>query len=623
MRILQNGFDRFLLILGISTVILIIYPDILLLFLMTFVFAILILPLAYIPATFLVLFLVRVIQRQFVGLWSGVSIGLIGTIALLTIPTLWFNAKVDREVRTLVANDHDNLKKPLNVRILAMRAGRNVYHDRFAHAHCDDFCLRTLLNKQAERFLFDFSEEDNIPLNLEKPVQSFRMERRVSCPEVKLNDSLDRIEIEEEKTTGLRSTPSELMRLEISTGNCLIVETATLGQADVILSRMSLKKDDLTKNLADMDPRKNEIRADRITVHVRDGDVYQEVYRWTGVVAKKLFSLLLPIIVDGPVYHFKFSLMRDLQKTNIEDKYYKRPNWGRFATKTLGMKLGLDFDSAKDQTRIQIIKTLDKHGVLSPADQQLVKDYVRGLVSSRSFDPADHPIVERLLADRRVPVPDNAWGLVQKAKPLNTDYFKSLAQLLFKRLHEIKIADGPKADNSVAKREAGAIATAIKLLPDDAIHPHRADLEWLARDAVLRNYASSALPRLSVFGPDAAPMFLALIDDVYRIRRDRDNFKSGDSYADANTLYSRALQGLCQTAPFDAASLQALIDRVASKTIPSHTQNYRRIVTVTLARHAVHPDKIWELIRSNDNSFKRQWMENWLKNPEDKRNCGW
>lgn len=74
MRILQNGFDRFLLILGISTVILIIYPDILLLFLMTFVFAILILPLAYIPATFLVLFLVRVIQRQFVGLWSGVSI---------------------------------------------------------------------------------------------------------------------------------------------------------------------------------------------------------------------------------------------------------------------------------------------------------------------------------------------------------------------------------------------------------------------------------------------------------------------------------------------------------------------------------------------------------------------
>ena len=165
--------------------------------------------------------------------WMGTLAALAATLILLAIPPYLANGKLDQIAKAEVAGDHDESTSP-NPNVIAVISDRFQYSSKDS-LNCDGFCQRALLNGVAKRMLV-LQQDLNLALVPSVQTDSFRLEKRASCPAVKLPQGADPIEIADERKDFKAKRVDELMQLEIAKGNCLIAEKARLGSADIILA---------------------------------------------------------------------------------------------------------------------------------------------------------------------------------------------------------------------------------------------------------------------------------------------------------------------------------------------------------------------------------------------------
>ncbi len=213
---------------------------------------------------------------------------------------------------------------------------------------------------------------------------------------------------------------------------------------------------------------------------------------------------------------------------------------------------------------------------LPVAAADLSNDVFAWFVQQRKVLLADAEIAMAILRDRRLPVSQNAWALVRHGQDLPDQMKREVAELLFARLRDLAAAP----DRSPrALQAAGPIGTAIDELPEWIVRIHRGDLEWLAQEPSLRGPASSALRQLSVFGAEAVPTLVSLVDVGASLRGD------GKKPAkDWQPSYLAGLIGLCRAGSSAAVAIPALIERIGRGDIFASYSYDRRLTLQTLIR---------------------------------------
>lgn len=246
-------------------------------------------------------------------------------IFLLCIPFV-FNQIVERRAAELLAADIREFTRPSAIRTLAV--------SRLGEPKCDDFCQKMLLNKQVERLLYT-SAADYSPVVVDgAAATSFRMERRDSCPAVNLALSTGEVSRVSDKRADKEPTSAELMRAAMAGGNCLIVEAAKLGEADVVLFRRTVMNGPTSNLAASFGLNATQAMGDLLAMHIRDGRSFRQVYRRTIVTGDMLkFMSFFPLSFD------RFVQQPILQL--VTKHFSDGPDWNVFVTEMLGFDLTL------------------------------------------------------------------------------------------------------------------------------------------------------------------------------------------------------------------------------------------------------------------------------------------
>ncbi len=316
----------------------------------------------------------------------GTGAALALTLALLAVPPYLVNRKLDANAKAQVAGDLDIGTVPKG-KSIAVRYGSYNWSKSNGVMNCDGFCQRALINGVAERVLM-VEQDVNLALDPFVEVDSFRLERRQSCPQDRLPQAFDPIKIRDREQVRYAKSAAELMRLEIAKGNCLIAERAALGTADFVLSIGNSKRGD-DENSAGLSIRADTVRADRITMHEQQGNAFRETYRKTFVVTYKLAPLFAPTAGGGYQLRMHPVLARWRETINIDKKYYEKPDLTAFLTERLGFDLGSgliivdgwrDFGEQKDRKSSKSVP----HGTVERFDVSICRqDHVRRIARKR------------------------------------------------------------------------------------------------------------------------------------------------------------------------------------------------------------------------------------------------
>ena len=551
------------------------------------------------------------ISRSFNMGAGGFVLGAVLTLAGLAVPAYVINATLDVRVADLIHDDHDAIVKPLPARVIAVRNDKRPWFNK-DETKCDGFCMRALMNGVAERMLF-VEQDLNLPLDPAMTAQSFRMEKRAQCPAVNFQSGHDEIKESGRSRDYRAKYAHELMLLEIAKGNCLIEETAPLGKADIVISRGNVHRG-LTTMAAGLDPFADTINANRLTVHVRDGNSFREVYRTTAVVTYRLAPVLTLTAEMGAELRTSTVFARFASQENLPSRYENEPDWSAFLTGKLGYDLALRDNKAVDDTREVLAHALASEGPLDETASRLGGDFIDGISRNRKMSAEDYPLARGVLTDQRFSLPMSAWAAVRYATDADDDYFAAIATGMFDRLKAIARNDDGSRRHPSWTEDARRIGSVIHDLPAKAVLPHRTDLEWLAKQERLRLWASSALVSLRQFGADAVPTFLALIDDAVQVKD-----KYGTSW---NGPYVAALTGLCLLGQEGQAAIHPIYERLVSGTIVKYG-SYWELTIKTLARMGADPDEMWTYLQSGDKNQTRGHFDHAVSRALKREDCAY
>jgi hypothetical protein len=574
-RLLRSG-NIWLWFLGISAAMTMLMPSIVMMAAISIIGIPIAVFLAAAPFLFVVALGTRIISRWLGGGLLAVVAGAAVTLALLAIPPFLINGSLEGRAKSFVREDHDDGTKPAG-EVIAVRGEAMTVHSRDT-VNCDGFCQRALVNGITKRILV-VKQDVSLPIDPTTEVDSFRMERRTTCPQVKLSEGRDPIKIDGERKD---KRAYELMQLEIAKGNCLIVETAPLGMADTIVSVGVVNRGEnaVTAGLSLL---ADTVSADRITVHGKAGPAYKETFRQTYVVTQKLMPFYVPTVTGDTGLTMARALARYRETINVPSRYYEKPDWSGFLTARMGYDLALRAGETQNETRM-VLKEAMKRQALDATAAKVGSDFMQGFAVNQKIEGDDLILAQQLMTDERFPVPPGAWTVVKYTKAARPDYFDAIGASMFARLRAFAAEDD--RDKYVKwYDQAQNVGSVINVLPRETILRHRHDLEWLARQDVLRVWVHAALRRLSEFGATGAPTLLWLIDDAQR-------FRDKPRSEDWQHPYIAGLVGLCYLRMEGAAMIQPLYDRLDSGVV-SNRGSYGALAINTLIGMGATPEDVW------------------------------
>ncbi|PAQ00026.1 hypothetical protein LRP31_18240 [Mesorhizobium mediterraneum] len=600
-------FRTVLLVLGLAALPCLLLPQIAIVAAISIVGIPLALLMALIPPVFLFLLLTWAISFGVPGRLNWLTSPLIA-VALLAVPPFLINRSMDRTTMALVSGDNDRIVRPFRAETLAVRSDRTAFWTK-TQTRCDDFCMRALLTRSARRIMVMSYPAEMPEPDFSSIARTFHMERRASCPPVELAD-VRLLDLEKSPTARNAPKASERMRLEIAKGNCLIESEASLAEADTVVSAGQIKRG-VNDYQAGLNPTADTIAVYRISVHNKDGATFSEVYRWTGVASYRLLPLLLPSYVTGYQFDIRIGFPRTLDLTHIV-QFADRPDWSAFVTGTLGMELTLPaVDDSNDAAAVLAAK-LSQPGPIDAVTNSLANDFFDRLRGRQTASQPDVDLAIAALNDRRLGVPDSVFAAAKYAKDVAPESMARLADALFARLFEIDIK--VSKFGNIEAPQAGRLAIAIQSLPDQVIPEHRADLERLAKDTHRRVAAFQALTRLSVFGADAIPTMLYLIDDAALQPLDKGNFWQHS--------YLAGVQGLCRLGERGAPAIEPLLERIRAGIIPLHA-SYGDLAINTLAGMGADKATLLQAFPAKDRNSNRARFDRVFDKARRKIDCGY
>jgi hypothetical protein len=272
----------------------------------------------------------------------------------------------------------------------------------------------------------------------------------------------------------------------------------------------------------------------------------------------------------------------------------------RFLRDELGLAVAIPRDAAGPTPAELITRALDASAPIDPAIQRVIEDFFASFRDAKSLDEPVRLLAFRALADPRVAAPRETWTLVRATEKAGDAIRAELARILFAKLMTTDPArreDHP----SYLGWPIAYVANSIAMLPPQLAMPYRRELEQVARDPARRKRAYRALPQLSVFGADAVPTLLFLVEEAISLRANEESRpeKPGDRREDWQATYGSGLAGLCRLGKDGSAALEPLMARLRDGTLPVGMSNGDRLIT-TLTVLGADTEELIRLIAKDE-----------------------
>lgn len=245
------------------------------------------------PAVFFLLILFRLMLLFFP---STGWLTALGAVALLVVAVpLLANLRLELAARALTAGDLDGMDGPFKGRTLGIVANPGSWSQQ--ETKCDDVCMHALLSGALDRVIVAFSWEGDLPIDPDERAVAFHMERRATCPRIKVRSGVNPIHYDPAAYRPYPPPePAGRMRAEAAKGNCLIETKARLGDAEAV-ARLNTIKAGYGPYTAGLNPFADTLAASRGSFWVRKGAAFEERYRQTSVQTAELLPVLLPSYV--------------------------------------------------------------------------------------------------------------------------------------------------------------------------------------------------------------------------------------------------------------------------------------------------------------------------------------
>ena len=605
----------YLVILGLGTVLVLSYPGLGIIPM----FSVIGIPLAFAYWAIPALFLTLVITHFFCALLPfkgivNIFISLVACGLVLAAPAFLLNRQLSKQAHEIVANDHNNLYLPLLSKVIAVRR-ISRYRWSKGTIHCDGFCLHALLTGEANRVLVTKSREPENVLNLKEKVTAFSLLAGDNCPAIKFTPGHHRLNLLSGKNDFRRSVSAiEEMKLRISNGDCLISQSALLGDADMIISIQRLARSVRNAKLG-FALNVQSISTDRITVHlpVHGGSDFEEKFRWTGVSYKPFAPLMIPAPLFGYGVELGMGWLRLDRKINIPNKYYERPDWVGFLTKTLGMKLALNGADTKTRILKKIENVLSENRPPSRSEWQVFSEYFDRTAIGRNtnMQKSDLDIAMRMLESPVFPAPPRLYNMSKfaaKSEP-GANAIK-LASLLLTRMEN---GQTWATDLGVTRKSSlSNLGLAIQWLPDEAIKPHFQQFMRVARISDVRVHAYRAFRKIGVFGERAVPQLLSLINS---------GLKGGKGFFRINSYqhpYIAGLSGMCIAGPAVKSALTPMLRLMNNNKLAMHS-SLGDLTINALVRIGAEPDVLWPYYADANKNRTRKSFDHEVKRAQSTR----
>jgi hypothetical protein len=568
--------------------------------------------LAAIPPIFVFLLSARIahILLALVGVRFWPFSAVLALAALAVVPFIE-NRRLEANVATLMSGDIDRIAAPPAMTTLAVVTTGGFRRK----AECDDFCQRALLKQAVGRILM---VKAKAPLGEPDDATEgtmYRLEQRAACPDFDLSDGMNKLAIPGNVRQQGDKSPADLLRLKAASGTCLIVEPATLADADAVLLWGAVTDRNSARD-AGLDPFADTVRAERLSFYGRDNGSLVEHYRSTGVTYSPLLPLLLPSYASGYGLKMKPGFLRRTVYEGEAKQYDPAPPLEPFLRKSLGFDLAIgEADQRDTSTEEIIVAALDQPGPIDRAKAKVMADFFEEIHRSKDATTDDAMLAARILEDRRVPVPRNASAPVRKFAGDDPALASRFAAALFGRLFDTP-PDEKEDHPTYLGYSIGYLASAIASLPEDAVRPYRAELERLARDPEARVNAYVALRRLSVFGADAIPTLIYLIDDAQNYKADKNNRNAWQH------PYLAGVQGLCHIGSEAGPAVPLIYERLDDGTIVKFA-SYWDMTINTLIGMGAEPDEMWPHLQTSDKNHTRERFDLEVRRARKKRDCSY
>ena len=545
------------------------------------------LPLAFVywfsPAVFTVVLIAYVIFRflPLPGMVGG-AVSLIFAGALLAVPPYLLNMPIHSKAASFAQGDLAQLKRPLKTDVLA---SREKFRFRKAQTRCDGFCLHALLSGTAKRFLVAHMDNPSGAIAPDQEVTAFRLENREVCPPIELRSGEHKLPLPRTSDDSVRQAdPVETLKLKAAEGVCLVSAPATLGEADLVVSRGLITPGIHRRTRVGYELFKDTVSAERISVHQRTaGEGFTDTFRQTEVRYQPFAWLLVPGFSMYSSLNFHPGWWRRQGKINVKSRYHNPSKWGEFLTGTLGLNLKLQGEDTKQKTLVKLRRRLDEGSSPSDAELELFVQYFGrlGRGGGTRVERQDFDLASRMLASAQYPVPPNLSNMVtyaeRAARPGELERF---AGLLIDRLNERGRRPGTDRDEQLRH-----LVMAIRKLPDRALMAHREDMLALARSPRMQVQGYVALQQLSAYGDAAVPTQLALMEV---------GLEGGEHFYRKNKFqhpYLGGLLGLCKAGHRAQSALEPLRQMTEAGRLPQHA-SYGRLLFTTLLRLGEDPEKV-------------------------------
>jgi hypothetical protein len=565
-----------------------------------------------IPALFLIALVVRLVRLVMpVPGPAGWTLSAIAGLGLMTVPAYLANQRLEATAHSLVKEDQLVLPAPRRPDALAFIQDAGYRRDDV----CGDFCQRALLNGIVRSFIAAHRNSPRIDPDSLSGTR-FRFEQRAECPLIDVPDGIDPVELAGQQPAHDQAKPGDLIRLRIAAGDCLIAEPASVADADAVITHGSIRtgKSDYA---AGFDIMADTVSAGRVAYFVRENGTLKEAFRETGVNYYPLLPVLTLSWIMGHGFDATPGFVRRSAYQGSAREYYTEPSLGSLIEK-LGYDLVLRGGTTRELTRITISKALDGPQPVNRANAKVMADFFEAIGTTRSSSADDAELALRILDNRSVPIPRAASAPVNQFAAGNPDFAARFARIAFARLGEVdpsKREDHP----TYLGYELTYLASAIEQLPDAAIRPYRAELEKLARNPAARVRGYPALRRLRVFGADAVPTLIWLIDDADRFTEVKQKQKRRDRDAWQHP-YLAAIGGLCGMGPEGAVAIPALLERLESGKVVKFGSYWRQMVH-TLIGLGADPEEIWPYLQTDDTNNTRERFDAEVKRAQRQVDC--
>jgi hypothetical protein len=426
-------------------------------------------------------------------------------------------------------------------RLALLRAEKKFHRDIERETDCGELCQRLLFNGAVDEILLGTAADFVTKPTPAQGVTRYRVERRDSCPAVKVPTAGAWQDEKHAWGVAFSSIVSDRVKARIADGECLIAEQASLANADAVV--VDGKAYESAQRAWDhpWNPWLVSVRATRVSAFAPSGGPFTEIYRHTSIESEPLLIPFMATAILGRGFNVKTGLVRTKK---VEGAYELRT----VLRDAFKLDLSIPQDISPETVRRSLMSALADPALTANHPRLAVADvYLKSFAEPKPVSSEDVAVVRALIGDRRI---RNFLHLGDAIRRLGPEA-APLAALLLDRIMASQL---PK-DRDIIQ----SMSTAIGFLPEGTLAPVMDQLRLLAADERRRGPSWRALSRLADGGAANTVLLVTLTHGWLDARSDR---RPKSNRHDERDTSIGAVIGLCLLGEQARPAVPALLEIV-------------------------------------------------------------